>query len=50
MEQDITLPFITVNKHKVSKSCFGWGGGGGEGQFSHVLFALQFWDAMSPSY
>lgn len=29
MEQDITLPFITVNKHKVSKSCFGWGGGGG---------------------
>lgn len=29
MEQDITLPFITVNKHKVSKSCFGWVGGGG---------------------
>lgn len=25
IEQDITLPFTTVNKHKVSNSCFRWG-------------------------
>ena len=47
MEKDITLPFMSVNKHKVNNSCFErffWE------CFSQLVFTLQCWDATSPSY